>query len=185
MVTVAPALEQYRIPANVVDCGVLPTSESHHQKFQLIIAALESLKHVNMKALGSSMLPSIWPGDIVLIASAGSEQFEVGAIVVIRKSAGLLIHRLIARAAWLTSRGDAMPQADPPVRPGDVLGKVTKVYRGMREIRIRRQLSPVHRLAALLLCHSQLLLNLTLRAANFWNRRADAAGEVEEISASE
>jgi hypothetical protein len=71
---------------------------------------------------------------------------------------------------WIT-RGDAMPQNDPPVRPGDILGRVSEIHRGTRVIITNRQVPPYQRLLAWILCHSQLCRRLALRAHSAWRDR--------------
>jgi len=189
MASISPILEDCRLSTDSRDnrrseqLAHELIDDSHQQKLQLIILVLESGRSIRLTALGSSMLPSIWPGDVLLIESARSQQFEPGDVVVIRESSGLLIHRLICKnGCWIT-RGDAMPQDDPPVRPGDVLGKVTKICRGTRA-KSAKPLNFACRFIAFALCHSQLLRNLTLRLRLALNR-SPAEALAEEIRTSE
>lgn len=171
MASIAATLEQGRSPVDAHERGLSPSSESHQEKLRLIIAALKLGKSVRIRSLGCSMLPSIWPGDVLLIENALSERFEPGDIVVIRKSSELLIHRLVSKGTSWVTRGDAMSQADQPVKPEDVLGKVKKIQRGNQVRTPDQGLKVFHRITAFLLCHFQLLRNLSLRVYMVFHRR--------------
>lgn len=98
---------------------------------------------VRFHAPGSSMAPAIRDGDVIVIVPAAHHHIEIGDIALFQTPTGLRAHRLTARAAAgdLIFRGDAAPDADAPVRPESVLGKVVSVERtGKRGI-----LSQIHR----------------------------------------
>lgn len=111
------------------------------------------------------MLPTIWPGDVLLIASRHEDQFACGDLVLVKRQGGIVIHRLVGKdgAQWIT-RGDAMPQNDPAVSPGDVLGGVSEIHRGRRVILTTRGHQPLRRVLGGMLCHSKLFRTIALRA---------------------
>jgi GNAT superfamily N-acetyltransferase len=89
------------------------------------------------------MFPLIRPGDRV--------RFDVGApwgpgdVVLCRgKEGAVIVHRVVHAGDPVILRGDANPHLDPPVPRSDVVGKVTHVVRGGREIALDRAVLRVY-----------------------------------------
>lgn len=104
-------------------------------KLGLAADILRSGGTIRLQALGSSMLPSIWPGDFVTIESVPFERLIPGEIVLCERDNRFFIHRLIARPinpsnepSWVT-RGDALPLNDPPISANQLLGRVSVIHR--------------------------------------------------------
>jgi len=96
----------------------------------LVAEALRTWGVLKIRATGVSMLPTLWPGDLLTVQSRRLEEIEPGEIVLYRRRNRFFIHRavskcLIGDGLFLIARGDSMPEADPPVRIGQVLGKIT------------------------------------------------------------
>jgi hypothetical protein len=114
------------------------------------------------------MLPSLWPGDLLTIQSVAHDEVVLGDIVLVLRDHGLLIHRLVEKRqeqgciSWIT-RGDAVPQNDPPAAASELLGRVTEIRRGHRIVVPSRRVSLLHSVLACALCHSDRFRNLTLR----------------------
>ena len=108
--------------------------------------ALDVLKkfgRLRLRAWGESMLPSVWPGDVLTLERCHPEQLERGEIVLFRRGERLFIHRVreIQQAEgvlWVVTQGDAIPDPDPPVAASEVLGCVTNIARGARGVRRTR-----------------------------------------------
>lgn len=87
---------------------------------------------------GGSMLPTLWPGDVVTVAPIAAGELAPGDVVVYARDGGYVVHRVVERApgaggtAWIT-RGDARREVDAPTPAGDVLGVVTRIRRLGRE----------------------------------------------------
>src|SRR5256885_11953051 len=65
---------------------------------------------------GSSMLPSIRPGDQIELQSTPISEIKQGDIVAYRRDDRLFVHRVVARDGQeVVTRGDTLPQADAPV----------------------------------------------------------------------
>jgi hypothetical protein len=62
----------------------------------------------------------------------------------------------------LVTRGDRLHQHDPPVSPGELLGRITAIVRGGR--RIAPHLTRWGRVASWVLSRSELVTRLVLRA---------------------
>ena len=86
------------------------------------------------------MLPSLWPGDLLTIQSAAHDEIAPGDIVLVLRDNRFFVHRLVEKRQvqdcllWIT-RGDAMPQNDPPVAASDLLGRVASVCRAKSQLR--------------------------------------------------
>jgi hypothetical protein len=108
---------------------------------ELVAEALGAGHAVRFRALGSSMTPAIWPGDILVAKPANGSSPKLGEIVLILSDRGLQAHRVVARRAAgqslsIVTRGDAMPKCDAVV-PGSA-GLGTVVSRNGRRLRRAR-----------------------------------------------
>jgi signal peptidase I len=129
---------------------------------------LRSHGAVRLKAWGASMLPSVWPGDLLTIQDAAHHEIVPGDIVLIMRDDRFLIHRLVDRqpvqghVSWIT-KGDAMPHSDPPIAESELLGRVASIHRAHRSFVPSRRVSQFHSALAWMLCRWRRLRNLTLR----------------------
>jgi hypothetical protein len=80
------------------------------------------------KICGESMLPTLWPGDIVEIESCLLEDVRPGEIVLARRDHRLVLHRLVAPCtpAGFLLRGDSVPAPDPQYSPEALLGRLVR-----------------------------------------------------------
>jgi hypothetical protein len=137
-------------------------------KRNLAAAILRSTGTLQLRATGSSMLPTLWPGECLTIQSYNFEQAEPGDLVLYGRDGRFFIHRILRKChlgedKYLIARGDCRAVEDPTVHERDLLGKVTAIHRQGSRITPARRLSPVRLLTAWLLCHWNLLLRGTLR----------------------
>jgi signal peptidase I len=90
---------------------------------------------VRLKVAGGSMLPTVWPGDVVTVRQCTFEELRPGQIVLHGRDETLTLHR-IARVAsdHVITRGDSLPKYDQPVKASDILGQVVSLCRGGRSI---------------------------------------------------
>src|SRR5438874_9537355 len=101
-------------------------------KCELAAQVLQNSSMLRLRASGSSMLPSLWPGDVITIQPQSFEQWRPGDIVLYMRAGHFFIHRVIAvpnSGDFLIVQGDWLPQPDPPVPPQEVLGKAVAVER--------------------------------------------------------
>jgi hypothetical protein len=133
-------------------------------KLDLAAEVLNSGGTIRLQALGTSMLPSIWPGDVLSIEPKSGEEIVPGDIVLVARDGRFFIHRLIEKssAAWIT-RGDSLPQADAPVASVQVLGKVSMIHRRTGDVAPKSGVSRLDRTLAWTLCRWNLFRNITLR----------------------
>jgi hypothetical protein len=75
---------------------------------------------------GESMLPTLWPGDVVDIASCSLDDVRPGEIVLAQREGRFFLHRVVARsqAGGFLLRGDSMPTADPEFSNEALLGRL-------------------------------------------------------------
>lgn len=139
----------------------------------LVAEALRTWGVLKIRATGVSMLPTLWPGDLLTVQSRSLEEIEPGEIVLYRRRERFFVHRAVSKCViendlFLIARGDSMPETDPPVRTGQVLGKVTEVQRAGSVFLPARRLSPLRRMAGYTFCHWGLFRRVGLR---LWGRR--------------
>jgi Peptidase S24-like len=137
-------------------------------KLSLIAEMLRGGGDVYLKAWGVSMLPSVWPGDVLTVQSAGCAEVVPGDIVLVMCDDRFFVHRLVEThrdkdcLLW-TTRGDAMPHNDLPVAASELLGLVVGVSRANRSFVPSRRVSLFQSLLAQMLCRSDRFRNLALR----------------------
>jgi hypothetical protein len=92
---------------------------------------------VQLEATGHSMSPFIRNGDVVTIEPLASRRPALGEVVALAPGGRLLVHRLVG---WdrdrALCRGDVAANADPAASPDELLGRVTRVERGGRRVRL-------------------------------------------------
>jgi hypothetical protein len=109
-----------------------PTREQH--KRDLAVEALRASGRVRLAARGYSMLPSLWPGDVLTIHASTLAQLVPADLVLYQREGSFFVHRVVRQTqidgqVRLITRGDSMPHRDQPVSAQEVLGKVTAVER--------------------------------------------------------
>lgn len=132
--------------------------------------ALEVLREhgeIRISALGLSMLPTLWPGDVLTIRSVAINQCERGDIVLCEWQGHLVIHRVMRREfgggkSYLITRGDAISHDDNAVSARQLLGRVASVERKGQTLAVPR-LSGFARTIGLLLSSSARVRSLALR----------------------
>jgi hypothetical protein len=150
----------------------MPVMTEAHEVHKLELAAevLAAGGALRLQALGTSMLPSIWPGDVLSIEPKAGGKMVPGDIVLVAREGRFFVHRLVGKfeSGWIT-RGDSLPQNDEAVAEGQVLGKVLLIHRRSGVIVPRRRVSRFRRTLGWMLCHSDSMRNVALRFHSFWN----------------
>jgi hypothetical protein len=148
----------------------MPVMKEVHEghKLELAVEVLNSGGAIRLEALGTSMLPSIWPGDILTIEHRPGKEMVAGDIVLVARDRRFFVHRLIAKhsSRWIT-RGDCLPQNDESVAEVQVLGKVSLIDRKTAVLVPAPRVSPFARSLAWTLCRSDFLRRISLRAHRF------------------
>jgi len=131
---------------------------------------------VRLRVFGTSMVPSILPGDLVLIQRAGLHEISPGEVVLFFQKGRLFVHRVVERKvlaasgrpeeSCLITRGDRLRHEDPPVTSSELLGRVVSIERDDRIVEL-----PAHepdRMIVRLLQSSDRVTYLYLRLAAAW-----------------
>jgi hypothetical protein len=108
-------------------------------KQELLLQVLRDYGRVRIRALGTSMLPALWPGDVLDIERTDGGEIGGGDIVLRERSGQLFAHRVVAawgsgRRRMVVTQGDSIPHADQPFRASELLGRVEVVVRAGHEI---------------------------------------------------
>ena len=135
-------------------------------KRQLVLEVLESTGQAKLAVTGTSMLPSIRPGDMLEVRRQGMEAILPGDLVLFLRNGGFAAHRVVEKAGepdrtLLITRGDALRVPDPPVTPEELLGRVTAILRGGR--RLDPRLTRWARVASWFLARSEFCARVTRR----------------------
>lgn len=138
-------------------------------KCDLAAEVLRSSGRLRLQVTGSSMLPSIWPGDTLLIDrldidSLNAGDVHKGEIVLFGRERRLFVHRVVERPlnseSAILTRGDAMPLPDPPVPTDCLLGKVSFIVRDGKLVQPNRNLSLAQKAVAAVAGKSEIAASL-------------------------
>jgi signal peptidase len=123
----------------------------------------------SLRVYGESMLPAIWPGDVVEIESCLPEDVRPGEIVLAMRNGQFFLHRLLAPCTQdgFLLRGDSVPGTDPLFPLEALLGRLAGFADKKRSIP-ELALSPgfgarLSRAIGLLLCHCDLARRVALK----------------------
>jgi hypothetical protein len=108
-------------------------------KRDLAADVIRQFGEVRLKVTGASMLPSIWPGDVLTVRRRYAAELRPGRIVLCYRNGGFVAHRLVGKRGdhWIT-RGDSHTFEDTPFAGEDVLGEVVGIQRGSRSVPLSR-----------------------------------------------
>ena len=143
----------------------MPLPETHEgHKLELAAEVLTSGGVIRLQAWGTSMLPSIWPGDVVSVEHKAAQEIVPGDIVLVVRPGRFFLHRLIEKhnSGWVT-RGDSLPQNDEPVAEAEVLGKVSLIHRKRGAVVPKARVPRFDRALGWMLCRWDSFRNITLR----------------------
>jgi signal peptidase I len=137
---------------------------------------VRSFGEVRLRVFGTSMVPSIHPGDLLTIQRAGLSEISPGEVVLFLQKGRLFVHRVVDRkvagtavgleGSYLITRGDRLRHDDPPVSSSELLGRVVCIERDNRKVEIASHRS--NRLIVRLLQTSDRATYLYLRLATCW-----------------
>ncbi len=140
-------------------------------KRSLAAQALQSWGRLKLRVNGASMIPTLWPGDLVTVESQGFDQVEPGHLVLYEREGRFVVHRAVRKAATpegavLITRGDCVAKEDAPIPAAALLGRVTQIERQewiLRPAMPARPLTAAQRILGSVLCRWDLLRNAVLR----------------------
>src|SRR2546428_275960 len=148
---------------------------------ELLAEVARKFGEIRFKATGDSMLPSVWPGDLLTVRRQSFSEFRHGQIVLYERvasgqwpvageNAQLVAHRVVDCSGdrsprQLITRGDSLPCNDAPVHEDQILGRVVSISRNGRPIDL--DFTRSRRIAAWVLRRSDLAGRVLLRLSRF------------------
>jgi signal peptidase I len=121
------------------------SNASEALKCELASEVLRVSDSLRLPATGWSMLPTVWPGDTLVIERVSSEDVFEGDLVMFSSGRRFVAHRVVAKGrssagSRIQTQGDAVPLPDCPVAESDLLGKVSFILRNGKCIEPTRRL---------------------------------------------
>ena len=119
-------------------------------RLDLAAEVLHRFGEVRFVAQGSSMIPSIYPGDLLTVRSESIAGARCGEIVLLLLGGRFFVHRVIRKLpdrnrTVFATRGDALAQEDPSVDGTQLLGRVTAILRHGKTIKCAVDLNPLNK----------------------------------------
>jgi signal peptidase len=133
---------------------------------ELVADVARSFGEVRLKVTGASMIPSIWPGDVITVHH-NAASLQPGQIVLYSREGKLVAHRITrVRGDVLSTRGDSLPSSDPPIHAPDIVGHVISVVRNRHSVHLKQ--SSWQRAVSFTARHSDFCLRIILRVGMRW-----------------
>ncbi len=151
---------------------------------------------VRGQVCGESMLPALWPGEVVKIESCSLDELRPGEIVLAQRDDRLVLHRLVADRGpnGFVLRGDSVRHPDPEYPPDALLGRLVRddhEKRGSSETSQHARLSAEwwnvkwSRTIGMLFCHCSLARRFALKLHSrrkAWARDLTTPNRTEELA---
>jgi signal peptidase I len=134
----------------------------------LAAEVLRRFGELRFVARGSSMLPSIYPGDLLTVRAHSLHEARTGQIVLCLREGRFWAHRVIRKCrdgnrTLLATRGDALPNEDPLLEETQLLGRVTSIHRYGQPVKVAHVEGLWLRLARLGVRNSNAVAKILLR----------------------
>ena len=115
-------------------------------RLNLAADVLHRFGEVRFVAHGTSMIPSIYPGDLLTVRSESIAEARPGEVVLFLLGGRFFVHRVMRK--WpernrivFATRGDAHTQEDPSVDGSQLLGRVTSILRHGKPVKFATRLN--------------------------------------------
>lgn len=128
-----------------------------------------------LQVSGTSMAPTVRPGDLVSVEPTGLTEISRGEIVVFVREGRLIVHRVrfivtsSNGASCLITRGDRVRRDDAPVSGSELIGRVSHIKRALSTVPTPSQLNIEERACCRLLRFSDRATYLYLYLASRWS----------------
>ncbi len=128
-------------------------ADAHALKCELAADVVRTFGSLRFAATGWSMLPSVWPGETLLVDRVAPDQVRIGDVVLVGREGRLCAHRVVGTAGdsqnprWIT-QGDALPVPDPPVAANELLGRIAYSIRAGERVAVPAELSGLAKMIA-------------------------------------
>jgi signal peptidase len=150
-----------------------PFGRDHALKCELAAETLCSFGSLRLRVTGWSMLPAIWPGDILELERVKSDELAKGEIILFHRDRRLFAHRVLkSSGSAMLTRGDALPYTDPLVAEDELLGRVAAIVRNGKCFQPRKRTSVSQRAIASLVRSSDFAARVIVRIHRLLQRKA-------------
>jgi signal peptidase I len=145
----------------------MDTQLQRHAAFcELLEDIARSSGEVRIRVTGASMLPAVWPGDVLTVKSCPASDLQPGHIVLYRRDGRLTAHRILSISPGsVLTRGDSQVNPDPPIAESEIVGMVLSISRNGRTVPTAQTLW--QRIASSILSRSDFLMRVAL---GLWRR---------------
>ncbi len=127
-------------------CATPRLNSVHAVQCDLAVEVLRQSGNLRLQATGRSMVPTIWPGDTLVIEPVRSSGVARGDIVLFSSNGRFVAHRVIADGKLqIQTQGDATLRPDAPLACIDLIGKVSLIVREGKAIPVTRTRSATGR----------------------------------------
>ncbi len=93
-----------------------------------------------LRVRGTSMMPTLQPGDVCHVQVEPSFHLRAGDIVIYWRKSRPVVHRIVfCWRGWIIARGDNQACPDPPVARQAILGRVVSAERNNRCVNLHTQ----------------------------------------------
>lgn len=148
---------------------------AHSLKCELAGEVLRSFGSLRLQVRGWSMIPAIWPGDILELERAKTADLSEGEIVLFSRDRRLFAHRVLkSSGSAILTCGDTLPYTDPVVPEGQLLGRVAAVVRDGKCFQPGKRLSPSQRVFAGLLRSSDFSTRVIMKIRSLLQRKKES-----------
>jgi signal peptidase I len=145
--------------------------DEHALKCEIAGEVLRASGTLRLRVSGWSMLPTIWPGDTLVIERASSGDVFDGSdgdIVMFSNGRRFVAHRVVTKSSgsgdsMVRTQGDAVPHPDSPVARGDLLGKVSYILRNGTRMEPNQKLGFSERAVAAVFRRSEIAARVVVR----------------------
>jgi len=148
------------------------SGEAEAVKCELAGECLRTSGLLRLGVTGWSMVPTVWPEDVLTIEKVTSAGVSAGDLVLFGKEGRFFVHRVVnADCASIQTRGDAMQQLDPPIHIDGLLGRVTFIVRNGKLLRPNANRGWANLAVAYMLQRSALAARVATRAYSAYKNR--------------
>lgn len=104
---------------------------------ELAAEVLRGQEVLHLQATGRSMLPTIWPGDTLVIERLAENEAALGDVVLFARNGRFVAHRVAeAMDGVVHTQGDSASCRDAPLASSDLIGKVSMIVRDGKLIQL-------------------------------------------------
>ncbi len=131
-------------------------------KRNLVADVARSFGQVRLKVTGTSMLPAVFPGDVLTVSRCSGAELCAGQIILCFRDGALVAHRLVRKnGSQFITRGDSLYNFDRPFQEDEILGRVVTIVRDGRQV--NSKLAWWHGLVCFILRRSQWFMRQLFR----------------------